>query len=467
MQRRSPVAPGRDAPGGRSPLFFQTKQPDNHPPMPSILLSFVGQQDPVSDNTQEDGSIVSLMRHLVAAGQTVRQVVLLHTAGTQERAELTQGWLMDAPFHLPREAITLLPTNEGLSADPVNLLLAVAEARRGLEWAIAHRTAQDILELNASSGTPVMKSAWSILQAAGYVPQGRVWQVRNPKEMQPGQARVFQTNVNSLKNEFDLKVIHQQITDYNYSGALETLKLTNFYHDEAAALLRYAHCRFSLDFDGAYSAIAKLGDLGTSPVDPRWHQEIARLRQSKLDRRFLLREAYFNALIEYRNQQYADFLVKLSRFQEGVLTYLVSDRLGRKLPERYEECEAFWRFIQQFEQGRLQAFLQDYRFRGNSLNLQKFPNRPVLVAILEYDPQFAAVLKPIQDLSKACDRRNQVIHNFEGVSQIEDAEYLLQQMQQILKKIAPGSQENPFDDLNQQIRTLLDRAAKTVNPVEF
>lgn len=429
--------------------------------MPSILLSFVGQQDPVSDNTQEDGSIVSLMRHLVAAGQTVRQVVLLHTTGTRERAELTQGWLMDAPFHLPREAITLLPTNEGLSADPVNLLLAVDEARRGLEWAIAHCTVQDILELNASSGTPVMKSAWSILQAAGYVPQGRVWQVRNPKEMREGQERVFQTNVDGLKNEFDLKVIKQQIKDYNYSGALETLKLTHFNHTVVAALLRYAHCRFSLDFDGAYAAIAKLGDLGTPPVDPRWHQEIARLRQSKLDRRFLLREAYFNALIEYHNQQYADFLVKLSRFQEGVLTYLVSDRLGRKLPEKYEECEAFWQFIQQFEQGRLQAFLQDYRFRGNPLTLQRFPNRPVLMAILEYDPQFADVLQSIKALSEACDRRNQVIHNFEGVSQIEDGASLLQQMRAILKKVAPGKLENPFDELNQQLETLLGTTAKS------
>lgn len=307
--------------------------------MSSIVLSFVGQQDPESDNTREEGSIVSLIRHLMTLQKPIKQVILLYTEGpkgTQERAELTQEWLAAEPFYLPKEAIALLPVGEGLSQDPVNLLLAVQAARQGLEQAIALLTSENTLELNASSGTPVMKSAWSILQAAGYVPQGRVWQVRNPKEMQPGQERVFQTNVDGLKHEFDLKVIKQQLKDYNYSGALETLQLTNFNRHTndttndtvAAALLRYAHCRFSLDFDAAYSAIAKLNSKGNNcpaVVDAqRWHREIAQLRQSRQsqsNRQFLLREAYFNALIEYRNQQYADFLVKLSRFQEGVLRY--------------------------------------------------------------------------------------------------------------------------------------------------
>jgi hypothetical protein len=89
----------------------------------------------------------------------------------------------------------------------VNLLLAVNEARNGIERGLEYFTKGDNLEFNASSDTPVMKSAWTVLQAAGYAPHSSVWQVRNPKQIQTGQTRVFETNVDTLKREFDVKVI--------------------------------------------------------------------------------------------------------------------------------------------------------------------------------------------------------------------------------------------------------------------
>lgn len=432
--------------------------------MASIIVSFVGRQDPYSDNTTTEGSIVTLVRHLLQEQCLIRRVILLHTADTEMEARDTKDWLMMAPLELDAgpilcetaKPIAFLPVDPLLSDDPVNLLLAVQAARQGIDAALLDWVEGDRLELNASSGTPVMKSAWSILQAAGYALHSRVWQVRNPKEMQLGQQRVFQTNVDTLKQEFDLKVVKRQVNDYNYSGALDTAMAVGLDDEAVVALLNYAHCRFALDFDRAYSAIAPL----VGSLDGRWNQEISQLR-SQSDRRALLREAYFNGLIEYRNRQYADFLVKLSRFQEGVLSYLVSRLLERKLPATYSECAGFWQFVQQFDQGKLDAFLQAYRFRGTPLTLQRFPNRPVLTAMLEYHPQFAEVLNPIAALSAACDRRNKVIHNFEGISQIEDADYLLQQMRQILKKIAPGNLENPFDRLNQQICTLLDLSVRS------
>jgi hypothetical protein len=79
----------------------------------------------------------------------------------------------------------LLPGDDRLSNDPVNCLLAVEAARSGLEKGVL-LIQKMFLEFNASSGTPVMKSSWSILQAAGYVPHSNVWQIRNPKEMGSG-----------------------------------------------------------------------------------------------------------------------------------------------------------------------------------------------------------------------------------------------------------------------------------------
>lgn len=425
--------------------------------MPSIILSFVGQQDPYSNNTAKEGSIVSLVHHLLQEDCIIKKVILLYTKDTKQRALETHEWLTMEPLKLPSEAIATLPVDEKLSDDPVNLLLAVQEARRAIDMAMAEMTAADRLEFNASSGTPVLKSTWSILQAAGYAQHSRVWQVRNPEQMIPGQQRVFQTNVDTLKQEFDLRVARQQVNDYNYSGALKSLTVAGLNDQRILALLNYGHCRFALDFDGAYSAIAAI----TANLDGRWNQEIAKLR-SKADRRDLLREAYFNALIEYHNQEYAEFLVKLSRFQEGVLRYLVCTKLGRELPSSPAECAGFWKFLEQAEEGKLYDYLKEYRFKGYPLTLQKFPNRPVLIAILEFYPQFTEVLHPIRALNEACDRRNRVIHEFEGLSQIDDVDDLIQKMQAVLKKIAPGKLDNPFDELNRQIGELMTLSVNSI-----
>jgi len=419
--------------------------------MPSLILSFVGQQDPVSDNTQEDGSIVSLIRHLMAEGQSIKQVLLLYTAGTQERAELTKGWLIDEPFHLSGEAIALIPVGNGLSDDPVNLLLAVQAARQGLERAIAQVTPQDILELNASSGTPVMKSSWTVLQAAGYAPKSRVWQVRNPKEQQSHQTRVFQTNVQVLRQEFDTKVIRRQLQDYNYSGALVTLKNSGLATPLLEALLRYGHCRLSLDFRGAQGAIAPVLSL----VDSCWQREIGELLNR--DAVALLREAYFNGIVELKNQEFSNFLVRVFQFQERALHLLVDRFLEQKpsLPRTFEETNGFWKNLPS-DRPELYQFLQGHRFKGYPLRLEGFLNRPGLLAILEYGR--SPSLEALQTLNRYCDQRNQYIHQFEGISELEGADAILRAMRQVLSDLGQTNSLNPFTKLNQDIEQLLRTA---------
>jgi len=422
--------------------------------MPSLILSFVGQQDPVSDHTQEDGSIVSLIRHLIGEGQSIKQVLLLHTAGTQERAELTKGWLMDDPFHLSGEAIALIPVSNGLSEDPVNLLLAVQTARQGLEQAIALSTPQDILELNASSGTPVMKSSWTVLQAAGYAPKSRVWQVRNPKEQQQQQARVFATNVQVLRQEFDVKVIRQQLQDYNYSGALITLKNAGLATPLLEALLSYGHCRLSLDFRGAQEAIAPVLTM----VDTCWQREVKALLRRESEA--LLREAYFNAIVELRNRKFSDFLVRVFQFQEKVLHLFVNRQFSYHisyhivLPQSFEATQRFWADVAS-QCPELYQFLQAYRFRNSPLRLEGFPNRPTLMAILEYGN--CPILTQIETLNSYCEQRNQYIHNFEGISELGGTEDILRMMRQVLEHLGQTEFSNPFNGLNQEIGRSLNQ----------
>ncbi len=414
--------------------------------MASIILSFVGSQDPFA-KTDTEGSIITLVKHLLQQSE-IKQVILLHTTGTTQNAIDTKEWLESDPVNLAAGLVTVVAVSDLLSGDPVNLLLAVEAARMGLETAIRNLTLQDVLEFNASSGTPVMKSAWSILQAAGYAPRSHVWQVRNPMEKLVDQPRVFKTDVDRLRKEFDLKIIKQQVQDYNYNGALITLGSSGLETKTIAAMLRYGYYRFTLNFDQAAFSISK-------QMDAEWTEEIDALR--KKDSRSLLREAYLNALIRLKNRQYADFLICVFRLQEKVLSFLVSEKLGLQISEQSQERS--WREIQRFEGGRLYQHLKQSKIQGGRvLRVDGMINRFVLIAILEYDSRSTAILQLIKELNDYCDRRNESVHEFVGVSKIEDEARLLTVLREMIGKIVGIPEENPFDRLNQQIFRLLDRA---------
>jgi hypothetical protein len=424
--------------------------------MASIILSFVGNQDPFA-KTDSEGSIVTLINYLISQKQLIKRVILLHTEATAPGAIDTQTWLTTT-HHIPTEGIQLVPVDPALSQDPVNLLLAVQAARHGIDQALPYLEPLDTVEFNASSGTPIMKSAWSILQAAGYAPRSHVWQVRNPHEMQPGQERVFRTDVNTLKDEFDLKVIRQQVQDYNYSGALITLKQSNLHAPAIAALLEYGYYRLSMDFDRAFSAINPVA----TQFDPQWVQEISPLRQK--DPRSLLQEAYFNALIRLKTQKYADFLVGLFKLQEQVLYYLVQAKLGYQISGKPGNQSQSWQLIRHIDQGKLYRYLQAYTLpKGDLLMIDRSISRYVLQAIVEYHPQFTTILPLIQNLNQYCELRNEFVHGFAGVSQIDDEANLLITLRKLMQQTCGISAITPFDRLNQQVSDMLDRSCRSSN----
>jgi hypothetical protein len=347
---------------------------------------------------------------------------------------------------LSAEIIEPLPVSEEFSKDPVDLFLAAKEARIGLEKAAAFLGNKDRLEFNASSGTPVMKTAWSLLQAAGYAPQSSVWQVRNPDKLQPGQARVFQTNVDTLKNEFDYKVIEQQINNYNYAGALISLEKSNLSFPLIKALLEYGQYRLAFDFDRAFNSIQPFKDK----VEKYLVSEISNLRRK--DSLALLKELYFKALIRLKTQQYADFLVDVARFQERFLQFLAEQKLGFEMPESYPDTSVFWDKIKTIDSGKLYQFLADYRLPNNGkFTLQGFPNRPNMMAILEYYRESPSLLKPLKFLNDACDTRNRIIHKIEGISDLDKPEVITRAMREALLEKTEVSKENRFTSLNKII----------------
>ena len=411
--------------------------------MASIILSFVGQQDPFA-KADTEGSIVTLVRHLVVTQHILKRVFLLHTDSTEQNAIDTRQWLLSEVSTLTPESIEIIPVSPAFSDDPVNPLFATQAARRAVNRAKVEQGLEDFLEFNASSGTPAMKTAWSVLQALGYAStRSHVWQVRNPKEMRSGQARVFYSDVNILKDELDLTVIQQQIQDYNYSGALITLQKSSLLSPVLHALLQYGYYRISMDFDRAFSSLSEV----TSQIDPRWLQEIACLRQKVSAA--LLQEAYFNALIRIQNQQYADFLVGLFRLQEQVLSFLVQEKLGLNVSQKPTQMAQSWQVIQQIDQGKLYQFLQGYTLpKGGYLHCDRPLNRYGFQAIVEYYPQFLSIVPLIKELNQYCDLRNEAVHGFVGVSELEDQSALLNTLRKLMKQITKVPDQNPFDALN-------------------
>lgn len=143
-----------------------------------VLLSFVGEQDPISDNTNEEGSIVTLCRHLQpdvvylypsAAGKSVN-------SETQSHASLTKDWLFTevSPTIQVRIDPLLLP-------DPTDYAVILSQLHPFLKEHPEFFSDDYELHLNCSSGTPQMKSTWLIIANSGLLPGCKLWQVLNPK----------------------------------------------------------------------------------------------------------------------------------------------------------------------------------------------------------------------------------------------------------------------------------------------
>ncbi|HEY9700075.1 MAG TPA: hypothetical protein V6D10_22660 [Trichocoleus sp.] len=413
--------------------------------MASIILSFVGSQDPYSKNNDE-GSIVSLVKHLCEQQSLIKQLVLLYTEGTQQNAIDTKDWLLSEITTLTDRTVELISVNQAFSQDPINQFLAVQEARKAVEFAQPYQTNGDTLEFNGSSGTPAMKACWNILQATGFARRSHVWQIRNPKEMKLGQARVFKDDVYALRNEFDSKVIQRQIQDYNYSGALITLQSSNLMALEMASLLQYGFYRLSFDFDRAFNSIQLIRDQ----IDAVWLKEISSLRQK--DPKALLQEIYFNTLIQLKNQKYAGFLVSLFQLQEQILFYLVRHQLGLSISGERLQYNQSLEIIKQVDQGKLYGFLQNYTLpRGGPLDLNRSISRYVYLGIVEYHSKFASLVPLLKELNEYCDLRNRTVHEVEGVSEIDNELELTATLRKLMKQVTSIPDLSPFERLNQQL----------------
>ena len=274
--------------------------------MSSILLSFVGNQDPGSEGTNTEGLIVTLTKHLLEQKHKIKGAILLYTSGTEDAAQFTKEWLLSTEVEqlpLLPEQIELMAVDEKLSQDPVDLLLATQEAKKAIALAQTKIQPGDRLELNLSSGTPAMKSSWSIAQASGLASNTHLWQVRNPKKMLPNQERVFESNITVLKKTIDTQIIKKQVSQYNYNGALATFQASNLLDNGLSNLLRCASYRLSSAFKDSFHQIERHAQF----CGKAFHEQSRRLAARQHQE--ILKEIYFQAEIKDKNQEYSELLV--------------------------------------------------------------------------------------------------------------------------------------------------------------
>lgn len=417
-----------------------------------ILLSFVGKQDPFSPKNGEEGSIVTLIKELSAENKLIKNAILLYTEGTFIEAELTRDWINE---NYSCEDITLIAVNNKLSDDPVNLSLAIQEAKKALELAQKMQEKGDILAFNASSGTPIMKSTWAILQGAGYTPNGNVWQVRHPDQMKFNQKRVFTTNLSSFKKQIDLKTISQQIHNYNYSGALLTLQNSLLYHPKIADAILYGKLRLAFNFNQAYSQVNKYPDQ----VMKNLANELNLLRQKKIIS--LLQEVYFKASVKLKQKEYADFLVWLIAFQENLLKYLLIQKFTPEIT----------RFNKQWKQNEMKL-IEEIKIYNNGEIYQKITNKyptinylniPIMMRLISYIQGYEKdFVKKIKLIDRYVQYRHFYIHEMTGIKDIEDPEELERAMFKILQKLTKMPERNPFDILNKIILVNLNTIANHI-----
>lgn len=308
-----------------------------------ILLSFVGEQDPVSNTTNEEGSIVTLTREIGPD-----QVILFPTAAgqgrsdTQSGAEATSHWLSTELEVCPQ--VRILPLE---LPDPTDYALILPQIHAKLKTiaALFHDDRNEV-HLNFSSGTPQMKSVWLLLANSGIFANCHLWQVMNPKFVAPGAARVKELSLIFLEEEdivSRLDAFAGQFLFHHMADEMGRLRNISLHADrkERAGLLRQLFLAYQawdlIQYKDAHQLLETTLQNYTSLQK---HQPLRQMIVAQADYLRKLKNAgnketpenlcdlYQNAQRLYIKGIYTDALARFWRVFEGLLYYRLREKYG-------------------------------------------------------------------------------------------------------------------------------------------
>jgi len=166
------------------------------------------------------------------------------------------------------------------------------------------------LHVSLSAGVPALNDSLQEQALRLYKAKCRFYEVVPPSEselragaekgtLQPVSAKPF-------LRDLAVSIIEQLLNRYDYSGALEVLKMfqaVKFWDDEVEAVLHHAEHRLNLNFGEAAQALQRYKN--SQPLRSWWQTAQG---PQELDR---VIEAYFLAEARYKNREYAEMLWRI------------------------------------------------------------------------------------------------------------------------------------------------------------
>jgi hypothetical protein len=314
-----------------------------------ILLSFVGEQDPISENTNEEGSIVTLCRQLHPDAVYLYPTASGGTAlsETQSHAAITSHWI--ATEISPSIQVRIEPL---ALSDPTDFSAILPLIHRALKERPELREEDCEIHLNCSSGTPQMKSIWLIIANSGLLPGCRLWQVINPKF---AAERIKELQVEFLEEENILNRLSAFAGQFLFTqmaeemGRLRNISLFAARREKARFLQKIFWVYQDWDMikykeayagDGKRSGLKKLaagfkpapGDLEGKNLKKTLVKQVAILEKlqwaNQKETPDNLSDLYFNAQRCFVRGNFTDTLARFWRVYEGMLYYQLRKAYG-------------------------------------------------------------------------------------------------------------------------------------------
>jgi len=300
-----------------------------------VLLTCVGNRDPIAEENNEEGAILTFMRFV-----RPDVVVMFPTQtrpgaawkGTEERAEMTKDLILkDADLaSLGVKQCIIQPM---VLDDPRDYHGILRHLR---EYVPKFTSGASEVFVNVSSGTSQMEGSWLVLGSSGLVGNARFFQVSKPMEgRRTPEERVSEIKPGFVREEMVVERFAQNLRSGLYELAEwdveELYRITAYPSRKFAAeclqrvVQGYAawdNLDYKKALDKLRSASSRIENLKEfRPLQGTLERQVSVLRSlvgSKEENKVNLCDIYYNAHRRYSHGQYADCLARIWRLVEGL-----------------------------------------------------------------------------------------------------------------------------------------------------
>jgi len=308
--------------------------------MKRIMLSCVGNRDPIAEDTNEEGAILTLVRKV-----RPEVVVLFPTKdhpenkweGTGEKAAWTKELLETQEFR--DLGVKCCEVLELVLEDPTvhkEVLKALRSRIADTLKMFASPGEELEIHVNVSSGTPQMHASWLVLANSGYIPNARLYQVSSPRFGKKSiDERVSEIEHSFVREDMLIERAKRDMSIGAFEAAakdmeeiaritsyMERSQLYSIFSDLARAYsywdrLDYTKARDKLNkIAGQAARFIELKKL--SPFLERQAKVVSELSSANEETFLLLTDIYHNAYRRFHRGEYADVVARSWRLVEGI-----------------------------------------------------------------------------------------------------------------------------------------------------